>query len=89
VKREMMRIADGKYQPEGQFLWEASFFDLRILKRASEGNVLPAGCGVAWVEYDRASAVCAPVPLNFLLGWAVRAWWRLKRGPGHCARCGR
>jgi hypothetical protein len=84
-----MRIDGGEWQPEGQFLFEASLFDLHVLKRTHSGEVLPVGYGIAYYEYHRAIAVCAPVPLNFVIGWAVRAWHRLKRGPAQCLRCGR
>ena len=80
---------DGDWLPEGQFLWEASAYDLRLLKRVEPDYMLPPGYGVAWHEFYREAVVCAPIPLNFVLGWAVRAWWRLKGAPAHCARCGR
>jgi hypothetical protein len=89
MKRETMRIEKGEYLPDCQFLWEAHLLDLQALKQRGQGEELPVGYGIAWYEYHRAVAICAPIPLNFVLGWARRIWFRLKQGPRHCVRCGR
>jgi hypothetical protein len=49
-----------------------------LLKRLREMDAMPVGYGPAWVEPDRMIVVCAPFPLNRLLGWLHRLYWDVR-----------
>lgn len=49
-----------------------------LLKRVSEGEVMPEWYGVAWHENYERVTVCAPVPLNLAIA-ACRGVWHWMR----------
>jgi hypothetical protein len=42
------------------------------------GHMLPRGYGVAWMHWDKPSAVAMPIPLNLVVGALRRAWCWVK-----------
>ena len=50
---------------------------MRFLKEVDAGMLIPKWYGVAWLRFDRDSAVCAPVPFNRIIscGRAVLFWF--------------
>lgn len=59
-------------------------FAVSILNRVEvpEGTMIPKGYGVAWYEpMNRWRAVCYPIPINWINGWARLTWIFLMRGP--------
>lgn len=46
-----------------------------ILKYIREGERVPNGYGIAWLQMDYCRSVAAPVPLNWILGCARRAYF--------------
>lgn len=53
---------------------------LHIVKRISEGQLLPPFYGVAWVVWYSNEAICLPVPLNLIAALAREAWLFCKHG---------
>jgi hypothetical protein len=47
---------------------------MKILKTINQGEMLPRFYGLAWVEWHRDGAVCAPVPLNWVIAVARAIW---------------
>ena len=45
------------------------------------GSRLPWYLGVCWREIDTRATRVAPIPLNFLIGWVFRFYYRLVSGP--------
>jgi hypothetical protein len=43
-----------------------------------EGQEVPRGYGVAYVEPGGTSATCYPIPLNFIVRWSLLLWYALK-----------
>ncbi len=52
-----------------------------LLQYVPDGALPPRWYGVAWYDYTLHVRVCAPVPLNWLLGWGRLAWYTLASGP--------
>ncbi|MDQ2823586.1 MAG: hypothetical protein M3Y65_24955 [Pseudomonadota bacterium] len=50
-------------------------------KYIEHGEQTPKGYGVSYVDYSRAVLVCLPLGLNFIVGWAMAAYFRLSSGP--------
>ena len=46
-----------------------------------QGEVIPWYLGRVRWDLNTDSVLLAPVPINFLMGWAYEAWWRIRRGP--------
>ena len=51
---------------------------LQIRLDLLQGAEVPRWYGVAWHDYNRDVAVCYPVPLNILFGWARLVWMWLR-----------
>lgn len=49
-----------------------------LVRTVAQGDVIPAGYGVAWVEWRTGDAVVMPIPLNLAVAGARRAWYWLK-----------
>lgn len=64
---------------DADMLWRAAR-DMVVLF-VSEGSTLPTGYGVAWYSPNKQGVYAAPIPLNWLLGKAVYAYWTLVQGP--------
>jgi hypothetical protein len=45
---------------------------MRFFPRVGDCEQIPSGFGVAW--YRERVAVCAPLGLNLIIGWARKAW---------------
>lgn len=45
-----------------------------LVRRVSEGGLIPKGYGVAWFEINRCTAICLPLGLHWVAGWVRRAW---------------
>lgn len=56
---------------------------MTFLKRVSELELIPKWYGIAYRERHICEAVCAPVPFNWIVGWAHHAYWRIVKGPKH------
>ena len=50
------------------------------MREIPEGGVIPRGYGIVYRHWDRLSTAVAPIPLNFLIKWALGLYWRLQRG---------
>lgn len=46
-----------------------------------QGEMIPKGYGVAWRNYEVATTILIPIPLNFLLAWIREGYFRLIAGP--------
>lgn len=55
-----------------------AWLDVRIVKFILRGEALPRFYGIAWGSLHRPGAYCAPIPLNFPIGWVHAAWCYLK-----------
>lgn len=53
---------------------------IQIIKRVSEGEILPPFYGVAWVDWLSNSAMCMPVPLNLVAQVLREVWFACKGG---------
>lgn len=51
-----------------------------VVRRVTAGECLPRGYGVAWASFERAGAVCLPIPFNVLAGRVRSVWLWFKRG---------
>lgn len=45
-----------------------------LVRIVADGQLIPAGYGVAWIRWSTGDAICLPVPLNIAAGAARRAW---------------
>jgi len=45
-----------------------------------ECEMIPKGYGIAYYCYDRLSAICYPIPINFLISLCYTVYLVLKRG---------
>ncbi len=46
-----------------------------IRRCVADGAFIPFGYGIAWSDLVRNRAVCYPIPLNRLVGWAYNFYW--------------
>ncbi len=53
---------------------------MKWIVAVKEGGEAPRGYGVAWRSGWKQRIYCAPVPLNWVIGWARRAWCHLQYG---------
>ena len=55
---------------------------LKFLKEIPEGGRWPRWYGFAYRNPEKLNAVCAPLPLNFIVGalWKLRIWMKLGFG---------
>jgi hypothetical protein len=44
-------------------------------------EAVPRGYGFSYYAFNSDGAFYAPIPLNFLIGWGVKLYWWLVRGP--------
>lgn len=51
------------------------------MRQVKEGEMIPFGYGIAYYEYAWNSAVCYPIPFNFIARWVRRILFQLKN-PG-------
>lgn len=42
------------------------------------GEIMPKYYGVAYPLYDRRAYVCYPFPINHVVGFFSRFWWRIR-----------
>ena len=49
-----------------------------MIVRLGEGFIVPRFYGVAWTDYMRRQAICLPIPLNVIAGYARGVWFWLK-----------
>jgi hypothetical protein len=52
---------------------------VKLLVYVRDRDLPPGGWGRAWTEGF--GCWCAPVPLNWVIGWSHSLWWRLAGGP--------
>ena len=48
---------------------------MRLLVRVGEAEKFPRGYGIAWRQWDSFGCICAPIPLNIILGAVWRFYW--------------
>ncbi|TET16320.1 MAG: hypothetical protein E3J81_03595 [Dehalococcoidia bacterium] len=60
-------------------LFVFTFAYRRWRKTIPEGTCIPNGYGVAWDRFDPShpGVICYPVPLNIIIGLAVKVYWAL------------
>ncbi|OEZ90695.1 hypothetical protein [Duganella phyllosphaerae] len=49
-----------------------------LVRVVAEGQLIPAGFGVAAVNWKTGDALCLPIPLNLVAASARRAWYLVK-----------
>lgn len=49
-----------------------------LVRTVDQGRLIPAGYGVAWVDWRTGDAVVMPIPLNLAAAGARRAWYWVK-----------
>jgi hypothetical protein len=57
------------------------FTGIKMRKEIRESVQIPKYYGIAWVSYETNIAVCYPIPLNLIFGFALMVWIVLKKGP--------
>lgn len=51
---------------------------ISAFRYASQGEMLPRGYGIAWVEFCTDRAVCLPVPLHIIASFIRTAWQKVR-----------
>lgn len=49
-----------------------------LVRTVAQGHIIPAGYGVAWVDWRTGDALAMPIPLNLAAAGARRAWYWVK-----------
>ena len=50
---------------------------MKFFKRINEGEVIPKCYGVCWYDVNRYAAICAPIGLNVIIGFARKIYFRI------------
>jgi hypothetical protein len=51
---------------------------ISAFRYATQGEMLPRGYGIAWVEFHADRAVCLPVPLHIIASVVRTAWQKVR-----------
>lgn len=56
---------------------------IKIRKEVCEGDLIPNGYGISYVDYISYKAICYPIPFNFIVSIFRQIYIKLSKGPSH------